>query len=191
MNAKKRFNPLLLAVWFVVSLMLPVILLAFTEKNPLWITVAGILLPLGFYLSFISLSKRSGRMVWAGFIFVFLEIFINVQANFNTIIVHSFHGNIEAAIAEADYLWLMFYPCLYFFAMYDAFRDAGGGQKPYSFFPFVFCAYFVTVGTIYSPIFKIFDVYIGPVWLPILSVTPGLLVGLSLQSFFRNRLAQN
>ena len=126
-----------------------------------------------------------------GFIFVFLEIFINVQANFNTIIVHSFHGNIEAAIAEADYLWLMFYPCLYFFAMYDAFRDAGGGQKPYSFFPFVFCAYFVTVGTIYSPIFKIFDVYIGPVWLPILSVTPGLLVGLSLQSFFRNRLAQN
>lgn len=75
MNAKKRFNPLLPAVWFVVSLMLPVILLAFTENNPLWITVAGILLPLGFYLLFISLSKRSGRIVWAGFIFVFLSAF--------------------------------------------------------------------------------------------------------------------
>lgn len=75
MNAKKRFNPLLPAVWFVVSLMLPVVLLAFTEKNPLWTTVAGLLLPLGFYLLFVSLSRRSGRMVWVGFIFIFLSAF--------------------------------------------------------------------------------------------------------------------
>ena len=75
MNAKKRFNPLLPAVWFVVSLMFPVVLLAFTEKNPLWTTVAGLLLPLGFYLLFVSLSRRSGRMVWAGFFFVFLSAF--------------------------------------------------------------------------------------------------------------------
>ena len=75
MNAKKRFNPLLLAVWFVVSLMLPVVLLAFTEKNPLWTTIAGLLLPLGFYLLFVSLSRRSGRMVWVGFIFIFLSAF--------------------------------------------------------------------------------------------------------------------
>lgn len=75
MNAKKRLNPLLLALWFVVSLMLPVAILAFTEKNPLWTTVAGVLLPLGFYMIFYSLSRRSGRMVWAGFIFIFLSAF--------------------------------------------------------------------------------------------------------------------
>ncbi|WP_182480694.1 hypothetical protein [Peribacillus asahii] len=45
-----------------------------------------------------------------------------------------------------DYQWLMFYFCLYFFAMWDAWKDAGGGKGNCFFLPFVFAAYFVTFG---------------------------------------------
>jgi hypothetical protein len=67
-----------------------------------------------------------------------LEFLINVQANFNQVILLSFHGKIEDAIKHADYQWLMFYPCLYFFSMWDAVKDSGGGKDPYSFLPYVF-----------------------------------------------------
>jgi tetrahydromethanopterin S-methyltransferase subunit E len=65
--------------------------------------------------------------------------------------------------------------------MWDAFRDAGGGIEDYSFLPFVFAAYFVTVGCIYSTNFRLFGVLLGPVWLPILCVIPGVTIGLILK----------
>ncbi|MEB1806051.1 MAG: hypothetical protein LPK26_01910 [Bacillaceae bacterium] len=112
-----------------------------------------------------------------GILFIFLEFLINVQANFNEIIMLSFLGQTQAAIERADFQWLLFYPCLYFFAMWDAYKDAGGGKGDYSFLPLVFAAFCVTVGTMYSPKVMIFGVLLGPVWLPILSVIPGLLTG--------------
>ncbi|MEH7110123.1 MULTISPECIES: hypothetical protein [Bacillaceae] len=112
-----------------------------------------------------------------GLLFVILEFLINVKSNFNTIILLSFHGKIDQAIGTTNYQWLMFYPCLYFFSMWDAFKDAGGGRTKHAYLPFVFCAYFVTVGCIYSPNLKIFGILFGPVWLPILFVIPGILVG--------------
>lgn len=112
-----------------------------------------------------------------GFIFVGLEILINVMGNLNTIIVLSFHLRIEEAIAQTNYLWLMFYPCLYFFAIWDAYRDAGGGEKPFAYLPLVFSAYIVTVGLIFSPRLTIFGYLIGPLWLPILSMPIGLTIG--------------
>lgn len=112
-----------------------------------------------------------------GFLFIGLEFLINVQSNFNHAILLSFHGEIKQAVEICNYQWLMFYPCLYFFAMWDAYRDAGGRKVRYSFLPFVFCAYFVTVGCIYSSKFKLFGVLFGPVWLPILCVIPGVIVG--------------
>ncbi|TCP21694.1 hypothetical protein EV207_1403 [Scopulibacillus darangshiensis] len=123
-----------------------------------------------------------------GIVMIFLEFLVNVQGNFNEVILLSFHGEIENAIQQADYQWLMFYPCLYFFAMWDAFKDAGGGKSPFSFLPFVFSAYFVTVGTIYSSKLTLFGVLLGPIWLPILSVIPGLLVGFLLQRIISKKL---
>lgn len=117
-----------------------------------------------------------------GLVFIFLEFLVNSQANFNSIIMLSFHWEIEKAISLANYQWLMFYPCLYFFAMWDAFKDAGGGRDKYSFLPFVFAAYFVTVGCIYSSDLKILGILFGPVWLPMLSVIPGLIIGLILRA---------
>ncbi|MHA6252703.1 hypothetical protein [Oceanobacillus sp. CAU 1775] len=110
-------------------------------------------------------------------ILIFLEFLINVQSNFNKIILLSFHGQIEEAIQQTNYEWLMFYPCLYFFAMWDAYKDAGDEQQPYSFLPFVFAAYSVTVGCIYSTSLRLFGVLFGPVWLPMLFVIPGLILG--------------
>ncbi|WP_373896184.1 hypothetical protein [Virgibacillus sp. CBA3643] len=123
-----------------------------------------------------------------GIAFIFLEFLVNVQGNLNKVIFLSFHGEIEQAIQQADYQWIMFYPCLYFFSMWDAFKDAGGGKERYSFLPFVFMAYFMTVGVIYSSKLTLFGVLLGPVWLPIVSVIPGLTVGFLLKRILTKKL---
>ncbi|TCJ01974.1 hypothetical protein [Cytobacillus praedii] len=115
-----------------------------------------------------------------------LEFLINVQANFNQVIILSFHGEIVDAIKHADYQWLMFYPCLYFFSIWDAVKDAGGGKDIYSFLPYVFAAFFVTVGLIFSSSLTIFGVLLGPVWLPILFVFPGIIIGFIIKKIINN-----
>ena len=78
--------------------------------------------------------------------FIFLEFLVNVNSHFNIVILHSFQGNNREAIEAIEatnYQWLMFYPCLYMFSMWDAYKDAEGETPPYSYLPFVFGAYFV------------------------------------------------
>ena len=111
-----------------------------------------------------------------GILFVVLEFLINVQSHFNEAIRFSFMGDIHQSISVIDFQWLMFYPCLYFFAMWDAFRSVGPVSK-YSFLPFVFSAYFVTVGLMYSTKLTIGGILFGPIWLPMLFVIPGVLFG--------------
>jgi hypothetical protein len=122
----------------------------------------------------------NGRLL-KGLLFVGLEFVINVMANFNEIIRLSFIGNIEDAVSHTNYQWLMFYPCLYFFAMWDGFKDAGGGKKPYSYLPFVSSAFLVTLGIMYSAQAKVFGIVLGSVWFPMLCVIPGLLIGISIK----------
>jgi hypothetical protein len=122
-----------------------------------------------------------------GIVIVILEFLINVRANFNVVIILSFQGELTKAIQETNYQWLMFYPCLYFFAMWDAWKDAGGGEDRFSFLPFVFSAYFVTVGCIYSSNFKLFGLLLGPVWFPMLCMIPGAIVGLFLKMFIKSQ----
>lgn len=75
MIKKRIFDATLLAVAFVAALMLPVLILTYTEKNPLWVALAGVLLPFGFYTVFAALARHSGKMVWYGFIFIFFSAF--------------------------------------------------------------------------------------------------------------------
>ncbi|GGC76784.1 hypothetical protein GCM10007216_04140 [Thalassobacillus devorans] len=113
-----------------------------------------------------------------GILLVSLELLINVMGNFNKVIVLSFNFKIEEAIAETNYMWLMFYPCLYFFSIWDAYKDAGGGKdKSFAYLPLVFSAYFVTTGLIFSPEFTFFGYLMGPIWLPILFLPIGLGIG--------------
>ena len=128
----------------------------------------------------------NGRYV-KGILLVILELLVNVNANFNQIILLSFQGEISKAIQITNYQWLMFYPCLYFFAMWDAWNDSAEIKDKYAFLPFVFSGYSVTVGCIYSSQFEIFGILLGPVWLPILCVIPGLIVGLLIKAMINRK----
>lgn len=128
------------------------------------------------------------RKYYKGTVFLVLEFLINIQSNFNQIILMSFHGEISNAIKHTNYQWLMFYPCLYFFSMWDAVKDAGGGKDPISFLPYVFTAFFVTVGLIFSSNLVIFGVLLGPVWLPMLFVFPGIALGIIIKKIINNSL---
>jgi hypothetical protein len=118
----------------------------------------------------------TGNLV-KGILFVILEFLVNLNSNFNKGIMYSFLGETEKAMYVLDFQWLMFYPCLYMFAMWDAFRSVMPEDEKITFLPFVFSAYFVTVGLMISPKVKIFGVFPGPVFLPMLFVIPGLLSG--------------
>jgi hypothetical protein len=100
--------------------------------------------------------------------------------------MYSFNGEIKRAFEDANYLWLMFYPCLYFFAMWDAYKDAGGGSAPFSYLPFVSCAYFVTVGLMLSAKIKVYGIILGPVWLPMVFVIPGIAFGLVVKEILKH-----
>lgn len=119
-----------------------------------------------------------------GFLLIGLEVIINIMGNFNEVIILSFNGQIQEAIEQTNYSWLMFYPCLYFFSIWDAYKDVSGGiNKPFSYLPFAFAAYFVTLGLIFSKSFTPNGILIGPIWLPILFLPIGLVAGIAIQNF--------
>ncbi|MGF7057985.1 hypothetical protein [Brassicibacter mesophilus] len=113
-----------------------------------------------------------------GLLLIGLEFLINMNSNLNTAIVSSFYGNTSAAIDQIDYQWLMFYPCVYMFAIWDAYKDSVTSTAPLSFIPFALAAYFGTIGVIYSKTFILWGVLFGPVWLPILAIFFGIAIGL-------------
>jgi TM2 domain-containing membrane protein YozV len=132
-------------------------------------------------IAFPGFGQFLNKKFLKGLIFLSLEFLINSHSNLNIIIISSFNGQIDKSIEQANYQWLMFYPCVYLFSMWDAYRDAGGGQEPYSFLPFVFSAYFGTIGVIYSKILTIFGFFWGPIWLSILFLIIGVGIGLGLK----------
>jgi len=128
------------------------------------------------------------RRYFKAFIFITLEFIINVKGKINVVIMHSFLGEMQEAIDQADFLWLMFYPCIYVFAIWDAYRDAGGGIRPYSYLQFVLAAYFGTIGVIYSTRFHVFGFLIGPIFLPIICMIIGCIFGLMIKKFIQIRM---
>jgi len=114
-----------------------------------------------------------------GLLFIGLEFMINVQSRLNEVIISSFHGDIEQTAAQANYQWLLFYPCVYMFAIWDAYKDAGGGQRPFAAVPVVFGAYFGTVGVMFS------RELLGAVWLGLGAMTVGIGVGTIIRRILR------
>ncbi len=123
-----------------------------------------------------------------GILFVALEVMINANSHFNSAIMYSFLGEINNAEKVLNYQWLMFYPCVYLFSLWDGYRSAMSENEKYSFFPFVFGAYFVTVGLMVSPKVTIFQIHPGPVFLPMLFLIPGLLIGFLIKFLFSLKL---
>lgn len=118
-----------------------------------------------------------------GTLLLLLEFLINVQSHLNLVIISSFKGDTKTAVEQTDFQWLMFYPCLYMFSIWDAYRDAGGRNAPFSYLPFVFSAYLGTIGVIYSANLRLMGKLIGPIWLPIIFMLVGTGLGLLLRSF--------
>ncbi len=116
-----------------------------------------------------------------GILFVALEVMINAKSHFNMAIMLSFLGEIDRAAEVLNYQWLMFYPCVYMFSMWDGYRTAMPEEEKYTFLPFVFGAYFVTVGLMLSPKVTILKLHPGPVFLPMMFLIPGLLIGFVLK----------
>ncbi|AJH79246.1 hypothetical protein [Heyndrickxia coagulans] len=132
----------------------------------------------------------AGRYV-KGIAFIFMEFLINVNSRFNEAIMLSFLGKTMEAGNIIDYGWLMFYPCLYFFAMWDAYKMACGNLKPYSYLPFVFAAYFVTIGLMLSPAVIVREKMPGPVFFPMFCAIPGLLAGGLLRKILTRKSHEN
>ncbi|MBB6450241.1 hypothetical protein HNR44_002224 [Geomicrobium halophilum] len=68
-------------------------------------------------ITFPGFAQLLHRSYVKGIAFIVIEILVNVQGNLNTLIVLSFQGYTQEAVQQADYLWIMFYPCLYFFGI--------------------------------------------------------------------------
>lgn len=120
-----------------------------------------------------------------GILLIVLEFVINIGSNLNQIIIYSFQGDIAKAISHTNYQWLLFYPCIYMFGIWDSFRDAGGGTSPLATLPFVLSGFFGTVGIIFSDRLQVGSVMLGPVWLPMLFAFAGIGIGLIFKTFVR------
>ncbi|MCK9861789.1 MULTISPECIES: hypothetical protein [Paenibacillus] len=116
-----------------------------------------------------------------GILLITLEFLINLKSHLNWVIITSFHGDLPL-IEQTNMEWLMFYPCVYMFGIWDAYKDAGEELKVNASLPFAFGAFFGTIGVVYSKDF------LGAVWLGLLGIGAGVIVGIGLQSFFRNRV---
>lgn len=123
----------------------------------------------------------NGKII-KGLLLIILELWINVHAHLNEIIVLGFQGDILGSVNAANFQWLMFYPCVYMFAIWDAFWDAGGGHRvPFSYLPFVFPAFLGTIGVIYSSNLTVFGALLGPLWLPMILAFVGVGIGIVAQ----------
>ena len=117
MAKKSKYNATLLTIYFIASLMLPIFILTYTEHNPLWISLSGILLPLGVYTLFASLSRYSGRVVWLCFVFIFISAFQVVLSYLfgNSVIAADMFLNLETTnSSEAGELLNNIYPAVIF-----------------------------------------------------------------------------
>jgi hypothetical protein len=132
-------------------------------------------------IAFPGFGQLLNRHFFKGIVFIVLEMVVNTNAHFNRVIQLSFNGEMRMAVAAADIDWLMFYPCIYFYSMWDAYKNAGEPVAPLSFLPFVFSAYSVTVGLIYAARDNWISGAIGPVFFPIMCVLPGVGIGLFLK----------
>ncbi|MDF9408056.1 hypothetical protein L7E55_06735 [Pelotomaculum isophthalicicum JI] len=55
---------------------------------------------------------------------VLLELVINVKASLNLSILYSFRGQFQNASDVANFQWILFYPCLYAYSIWQAYNRA-------------------------------------------------------------------
>ncbi|WP_265444498.1 hypothetical protein [Acetivibrio straminisolvens] len=142
-------------------------------------------------IAFPGLGQLLNGHIIKGIFFMILELIVNHCSNLNSIIIYSFVGNIQEAINNSNYQWLMFYPSLYLYVMWDAYKYAKGDHSPMDSLPYVFAAYLGTVGIVYSASFNINGIFFGPVWLTLIFMVIGIIIGCSIQKQINKRSGLN
>jgi len=65
--------------WYFIAVMIvPNVVMLYTESTPLIVRIASLLLPLGFYWWAMTWSRKPGKMFWALFLFTFIAAFEEV-----------------------------------------------------------------------------------------------------------------
>lgn len=81
----------------------------------------------------------------------------------------------------------MFYPCIYMFVIWDAYKGAGGGRES-GYIRFVSAAYCGTIGVIYSETFTPFNILLGPIWLGIVGLLFGVWLGTWIEHWLEGKV---
>ncbi|NPV93329.1 MAG: hypothetical protein HPY50_21425 [Firmicutes bacterium] len=121
-----------------------------------------------------------------GLVLVALEIVINVNANLNLAILYSFRGRIAEVYQVANFQWLLFYPCVYTFSLWQAYnkalaiRQGSDETAPRLSGIFLGLAMGGTLGVIYSS-------FIGPVFTGIAGGMVGAVIGFSFEYLVSTR----
>ncbi|OPX87502.1 MAG: hypothetical protein A4E53_02454 [Pelotomaculum sp. PtaB.Bin104] len=126
-----------------------------------------------------------------GLLLVILEFIINVNARLNLSILYSFRGQFQHAIEVTDFQWIMFYPCIYAFSIWQAYNRAlelntglRRNEENNIFTNNKYCGFFIgvamggTLGVIYSFL-------IGPILCGILGGVAGGLIGAIIEKLGR------
>src|SRR5699024_12201543 len=100
-------------------------------------------------IAFPGFGQFLNKKYFKAIIFIVLEVMINLGGKVNTIIMESFLLHAKKAIEEANYLWLMFYPCIYLFAIWYAYKYSGAHDLPFMYIFFVMSSYTGTLGSVY------------------------------------------
>ena len=120
--SRSKILSALLACAYIVIMMIPNVWLAFTEPWSKWATAASIVLPLGFYLGWSVMMRRSGVTIWLSFPFIFFGAFQVVLLYLfgNSIVAADMFTNLLTTNpGEAGELLANIWPAvLYVFAVY-------------------------------------------------------------------------
>ena len=74
-KGRTKRHSILLAIYFVILLVIPNLILIYTEPLSIWSAEASLFLPMGFYLMWSVALKRSGIMIWIAFPIIILCAF--------------------------------------------------------------------------------------------------------------------
>ena len=88
-KVKKNRKALALLIWFVVTALIPNMVLAFTEHYCGWAILAGLLMPLGFYLLLLAPIRRTG-------VPVLLNVWVLILCAFQIVLLYLFGNSIIA-----------------------------------------------------------------------------------------------
>lgn len=127
-----------------------------------------------------------------GLTLIFLEFLINVKANLNLVILLSFQGQCLEAIKAANFQWLLFYPCVYCYSLWQAFNRAleinrsQEKTQEYNYRSHYTCLF--TGSAMGGTLGVIYSFNIGPVWGGIIGMAVGALCGLMIEKSARRRI---